>query len=53
MPSTAKQADTTAFEAVRATPFMRVHGRPTRKDYELLKEEASALAREVEDITYA
>jgi hypothetical protein len=53
MPSTAKQAETTAFEAVQATPFTRVHGRPTLKDYELLKEEASALASEVEDITYA
>jgi hypothetical protein len=52
MPSTAKQAETTAFEAVQATPFMRVHGRPTRKAYELLKEEASALVSEVEDITY-
>jgi hypothetical protein len=30
-----------------------VHGRPTRKDYDTLKEEASALASEVEDITYA
>jgi hypothetical protein len=53
MPSTAKQAETTAFEAVQATPFTRVHGRPTRKDYKLLKEEASTLASEVEDITYA
>jgi hypothetical protein len=53
MPFTEKQAETTAGEAVRATPFTRVHGRPTRKDYELLKEEASALASEVEDITYS
>jgi hypothetical protein len=30
-----------------------VHGRPTRKDYEILKEEASALASEVKDITYS
>ena len=30
-----------------------MHGRPTRKDYDTLKEEASALASEVEDITYA
>ena len=52
MPSTAKQAETTAHEAVCATPFMRVHGRPKRKDYETLKDEASALASEVEDITY-
>jgi hypothetical protein len=30
-----------------------VHGRPTRRDYEILKEEACAPASEVEDITYA
>ena len=53
MPSTAKQAETTAFESVRAKPFTRVHGRPTRRDYKILKEEASAPASEVEDITYA
>jgi hypothetical protein len=52
MPSSAKQAETTAFDAVRATPFMSVHGRPTRKDYKILKEEASVLASKVEDITY-
>ena len=53
MPSTAKQAETTAHEAVCATPFTRVHGRPKRKDYETLKDEASVLASKVEDITYA
>ena len=53
MPSTAKQAKTNAFESVRATPFTRVHGRPTRRDYEVLKEEACAPASEVDDITYA
>jgi len=52
MPSTAKQAETTAFESVRAKPFTRVHGRPTRHDYEILKEEACAPASKVEDITY-
>jgi hypothetical protein len=52
MPYTAKQAKTTAFESVRATPFTRVHGRPTRCDYNILKEEACALASEVKDITY-
>ncbi len=52
MPSTAKQAETTAHEAVHATPFTRVHGRPKRKDYETLKDEALALASEVDDITY-
>jgi len=29
-----------------------VHGRPTRRDYKILKEEACAPASEVEDITY-
>ena len=53
MSSTAKQAETTALESVRAIPFTRVHGRPTRCNYETLKEEASALASKVEDITYA
>jgi hypothetical protein len=53
MPSTAKQAETTALESVRAIPFTRVHGRPTRRNYETLKEETSALASKVEDITYA
>jgi hypothetical protein len=52
MPSSAKQAETTAFDAVHTTPFTRVHGRPTKKDYKILKEEASALASKVEDITY-
>ena len=53
MPSTAKQAETTAYENVRSNPLTRVHGRPTRSDYEILKSEASALASEVEDITYS
>jgi hypothetical protein len=53
MPSSAKQAETTAFDAVRATPFTRIHGRPTRANYDLLKSEAGALASEVEDMTYA
>jgi hypothetical protein len=52
MPSSAKQAKTTSFDAVCTTPFTRVHERPTRKDYKILKEEASALASEVKDITY-
>ena len=53
MQSTAKQAETTAHKAVRATPFTRVHGCPKCKDYETLKDKASALASKVEDITYA
>jgi hypothetical protein len=53
MPSTAKQAETTAYESVQSNPFMRVHGRPTQSNYETIKSEASALASKVEDITYA
>jgi hypothetical protein len=53
MPSTAKQAKTTALESICASPFTRVHGRPTRHNYETLKEEASALVSKVENITYA
>ncbi len=53
MPSTAKQAKTTALESVCAIPFTRVHGRPNHRNYKTLKEEASALASKVEDITYA
>ena len=55
MPSTAKHAETTAYENVRSNPLTRVHGRPTptRSDYEILKSKASTLASEVEDITYS
>jgi hypothetical protein len=49
----AKQAETTAYENVQSNPFTRVHGRPTRSDYKILKSEAGALASEVKDITYA
>ncbi len=52
MPSTAKQAETTAYENVRSNPFTRVHGRPTQSNYKILKSEAGTLAREVKDITY-
>ena len=33
MPSTAKQAETTAYKNVQSNPFTRVHGRPTRSNY--------------------
>ena len=52
MPSTAKQAEATAYEGVRSHPFTRIHGRPTRTDFDTLKEEASTLVCEVEDINY-
>jgi hypothetical protein len=50
--SSAKVAETNAYNAVRATSFTRIHGRPTRNDYELLKKEASDLASKVENITF-
>ena len=52
MPSTARAAENTAFDQVRTTPFTRIHGRPSRSDYETLKQEAAAIASKVEDITY-
>jgi hypothetical protein len=53
MPSTPKQAKTTAYENVRSNPFTRVHEQLTRSNYETLKSKASALASKVEDITYS
>jgi hypothetical protein len=53
MPSTARAAEISAYENVRANPLLRIHGRPTRSDYEIIKHEAATLASEVEDITYA
>ena len=52
MPSTARAAENTAFDQVRTTPFTRIHGCPSRSDYETLKQEAAAIASKVEDITY-
>ena len=43
----------TSYDAVRATPFTQIHGRPTRHDYESLKKEASDLASKVDNITFA
>ncbi len=52
-PSSAKAAETMSYDAVRVTPFTRIHGRPTRHDYESLKKEASDLASKVDNITFA
>ena len=51
--SSAKSAETASYEAVRAVPFTRIHGRPTRHDYETLKKEASDLASKVDNLTFA
>ena len=51
MPSTVRAAKASAYENVHANPFTRIHGRPTRSNYEIIKHEAATLASEVEDIT--
>ena len=53
MPSSIKEIENTTYESVRAAPFTKIHGRPSRNDYEILKKEASDLACELDDITYA
>jgi hypothetical protein len=52
MPLSIKELENTTYEAVQATPFIKVHGRPSRNDYKNLKKEASDLACEVDNITY-
>ena len=42
--STAMSAQKAVYDAIRAKPFTRVHGRPTRKSYDRLLEEACELA---------
>ena len=44
---------TTSYDAVSATPFTQIHGRPTRQDYKLLKKEALDIPNEVHNITFA
>jgi hypothetical protein len=50
--SMAKMAETTVYDAVRATPLTHIHGRLTRNYYETLKKEASDLASQVDNITF-
>ena len=52
MPSTAKQAEVTAYKGVQSHPFTRLQGQPTRSNFDTLKEEASMLACEVEETNY-
>jgi hypothetical protein len=51
--SSAKALETTAYDTVHTALFTRIHGRPKRKGYETLKQEASDLASEVNNITFA
>ncbi len=52
MPLTLKTLENTTYDTVRFSAFTKIHGRPTRSDYENLKKEASDLASELDDITY-
>ena len=52
MLSTAKQAKAIAYKIVQSHPFTRIHGRPTRNNFDILKEYASMLACKAEDINY-
>jgi hypothetical protein len=52
MLSTTKSIKAETHEVVRATPFTKIHGHPSRNNYETIKKEASNLASELEDITY-
>ncbi len=51
--SSAKNVETTSYDAVCTAPFTRIHGRPTRHDYETLKKEASNLASKLDNLTFA
>jgi hypothetical protein len=54
MPSSStKAAETMTYNTVRTAPFTQIHGHPTRQDYKTLKQEASDLAIEVDNITFA
>ncbi len=53
MPSSSgKAAETTAYKTVCTAQFTQIHGRPKRQDYKTLKQEASDLASEVNNITF-
>jgi hypothetical protein len=54
MPSSnAKVVETMSYDMIQTAPFTKIHGRPTRHDYNTLKKEASDLACEVDNITFA
>ncbi len=52
MPSTTKSIEAETYKAVQVTPFIKIHGCPSRNNYEILKKEASDLAPELDEITY-
>ena len=53
MPSTIKTLKNATYDTVRTSSFTKIHGRPTRSNYENLKKEAADLSSKLDDITYA
>jgi hypothetical protein len=51
MPSTTKSIKANIYKAVQASPFTKIHDRPSRRNNETLKKEASDLASKLEDVT--
>ncbi len=47
-----KELKNTTYKSVQATPSTKIHGCPSRNNYENLKKEASDLACDLDDITY-
>jgi hypothetical protein len=52
MPSSIKEIENTTHKSVRASPFTKIHGRPSQHNYEILKNKAYNLASKLDDITY-
>ncbi len=51
--STTKLVEDASYDALCATPFTQIHGRPTRHDYKTLKKEAANLASKVDNLIFA
>ncbi len=52
MPLSIKEFKNTTYELVQATPFTKIHDRPSRNGYENLKKEVLDLACELDNFTY-
>ena len=52
MPWSIKELKNMTYELVWATTFTKIHGHPSRNDYETLKKEALDLACKLDNLTY-
>jgi hypothetical protein len=52
MPFSIKEIENMTHKSVCASPFTKIHGHPPQHNYEILKNKASDLASELDDITY-